>query len=120
MHYTTAKTIAQYMALFDGEIQQRLQQIYNIIKAAAPQATEAMSYQMPTFKLNGNLIHFAVMKNHLGLYPTPSAVTAFAKELTEYVTSKGAIQFPHDKHLPLDLIKRIVEFRVKENQAKKK
>ncbi len=85
------------------------------IKSAAPQATEKMSYQMPTFHLNGNLVHFAAYKKHIGFYPAPSGITAYQEELKIYKTSKGAVQFPIDKPLPLDLIKKIVKFRVAEN-----
>jgi len=85
------------------------------IRSAAPDATEKMSYQMPTFYLNGNLVHFAAYRKHIGFYPTPSAIFAFRDELKPYKTSKGAVQFPIDKPLPLDLISRIVSFRVEEN-----
>jgi uncharacterized protein YdhG (YjbR/CyaY superfamily) len=84
------------------------------IKTVA-QASEKISYQMPTFYLNGNLVHFAAYKSHLGFYPTPSAILAFKKDLSDYVCSKGAIRFPLDKPLPIDLIQKIALFRVKEN-----
>ncbi|MFA6508428.1 MAG: DUF1801 domain-containing protein, partial [Treponemataceae bacterium] len=80
--------------------------------------TEAISYQMPTFKLNGNLVHFAAFKKHIGLYPAPSGIAAFAPELSPYVHAKGSVQFPFDKPLPLDVIERIVAFRVEENSRK--
>jgi uncharacterized protein YdhG (YjbR/CyaY superfamily) len=85
------------------------------IRSAAPDATEKMSYQMPTFYLNGNLVHFAAFRKHIGFYPAPNAIVAFQEELKRYKTSKGAVQFPIDKPLPLDLITRIVAFRVEEN-----
>ena len=88
------------------------------IREAAPDAVEAISYQMPTFKLNGNLVHFAAYKNHIGFYPTPSGVEAFREELSAYKVSKGAIQFPIDQPMPLDLVRRIVQFRVAQNQTK--
>jgi uncharacterized protein YdhG (YjbR/CyaY superfamily) len=88
------------------------------IKAAAPQATEKISYQMPTFYLKGNLVHFAALKNHIGFYPTPSGVQAFLKETSRYASTKGVIQFPLDEPLPLKLVTKIVKFRVTENLKK--
>jgi len=90
------------------------------IRKAAPEATEAISYQIPTFKLNGNLVHFAAFKNHVGFFPTSSGIAAFKKELSPYKGSKGSVQFPKDKPIPYDLVKRITEFRVKENLKKKR
>jgi uncharacterized protein YdhG (YjbR/CyaY superfamily) len=90
------------------------------IRKAAPKADETMSYGMPTFKLNGNLVHFAGYKNHIGFYPTPSGIEAFNKELSVYKSSKGAVQFPLDQRLPLTLITKIVKLRVKENEEKRK
>jgi uncharacterized protein YdhG (YjbR/CyaY superfamily) len=98
-----------------------LEKIRQTIKKAAPGATEAIAYQMPTIRLNGkNLVHFAAFKHHIGFYPTPSGIEPFKKELSPYKRSKGTVQFPPDKPVPFDLIKRIVEFRVKEIQAKPK
>ena len=112
--------IDEYIKLFPIEIQKILESIREIIKKAAPTATEAISYQMPTFKLNGkNLVHFAAFKNHIRLFPTPSGVSAFEKNLKSYRTSKGTIQFPLDKPIPYDLIKKIVEFRLWESTSKK-
>ncbi len=88
------------------------------IAKAAPKADEAISYGMPTFKLQGNLVHFAGYKNHIGFYPAPSGIVNFAEDLKKYQTSKGAIQFPIDEKLPLALVTKIVKFRVKENLAK--
>ena len=85
------------------------------IGKAAPNATEAIKYAMPTFVLHGNLVHFAGYQNHIGFYPAPSGIEVFKKELTAYKTSKGAIQFPLDKPLPLSLITKIVKFRVNES-----
>jgi len=111
-------TIDQYIDQFTEDTKERLIQIRELIIEVAPQSTEDIKYKMPTFILNGNLIHFAAYKKHIGIYPMPSGVEAFQKELAPYVTSKGAIQFPLDKPLPLDLIRRIVEYRVKENLSK--
>jgi uncharacterized protein YdhG (YjbR/CyaY superfamily) len=90
------------------------------ISKAAPGAVEAISYQMPTFKLNGrNLVHFAAFKNHIGFYPTPSGTQAFQKELSPYKGAKGSIRFPLDEPIPYDLVRKIVVFRVKESSVKK-
>jgi len=107
-----------YILGFPDEIQTRLKQIRATIKAAAPEAEETIKYAMPTFILHGNLVHFAAFKNHIGLYPTPSGIVAFKEELSVYKGAKGSIQFPHDKPLPLELIAKIVAFRVKENNEK--
>jgi uncharacterized protein YdhG (YjbR/CyaY superfamily) len=112
-------TIDQYIAGFPPEIQVILSKLRAAAKKAAPQAMEKISYQMPAFYLNGNLVYFAAFKNHIGFFPTSSGVAAFQKELAKYATSKGTVHFPLDKPLPLDLIKRIVRFRVKENSPKK-
>lgn len=108
--------IDEYIANFSGEIKERLILIRRIIANAAPQAKEKISYQMPAFYLNGNLVYFAAHKKHIGFYPTSSAMVAFAKELAEFKTSKGAIQFPYNKPLPITLVREIVLFRAKENQ----
>jgi uncharacterized protein YdhG (YjbR/CyaY superfamily) len=108
-------TIDQYISNCPSNVQDILKKFRDIIHEEAPQATEAIKYQMPTFVLNGeNLIHFAAYRNHIGLYPTPSAIIAFKKELKNYVTTKGAIQFVIAKSMPYDLIRKIAEFRVKE------
>jgi uncharacterized protein YdhG (YjbR/CyaY superfamily) len=114
----TIGTIDEYIAAFPVEVQKKLQEMRAAIKAAAPKASEKISYQMPTFVLNGNLVHFAAFKNHLGFYPVPTGIEKFKKELSAYKTSKGAVQFPLDKPLPLALIRRIVKFRVAENLQK--
>jgi uncharacterized protein YdhG (YjbR/CyaY superfamily) len=108
-------TIDEYIAIFPEEVQAKLRQLRTVIHTAAPDATEKISYQMPTFYLNGNLVHFAALKNHIGFYPTPSGIENFKEELKSYKSSKGAVQFPLDQPLPLDLIARIVQFRVTEN-----
>lgn len=107
--------IDEYIALFPEEIQVILAKIRQIIKENAPEASEKISYQMPTFFLNGNLIHFAAFKNHIGLYPTPSGIDAFKEELSKYKGAKGSVQFPLDQPIPYDLIKRIVLYRVAES-----
>ncbi len=111
-------SIDAYISQYPATVQELLQQIRTTIKKAAPKADEAISYGMPTFKLHGNLVHFAANKAHLGFYPAPSAIVAFENELKDYVTSKGAIQFPFDKKLPLALVTKIVKYRVKENLEK--
>jgi len=113
------KTIDEYIAAFPKDVQSIMEKLRKAIKEQAPQATEAISYQMPTFKLNGNLVHFAAYKKHIGFYPTPSAIEAFTEKLSGYKTSKGAVQFPINKPLPIDLVKEMVTYRVKENLAKK-
>jgi uncharacterized protein YdhG (YjbR/CyaY superfamily) len=118
MQRIPAKDIDEYIAAFSGKVQSNLVKLRATIKKAAPKAEEKMSYAIPTFFLGGkNLVHFAAYKNHIGFYPAPSAITAFSKELKEYKTSKGAIQFPVDKPLPLTLISKIVKYRVQENTA---
>ena len=112
--------IDNYIVQFPEETQTLLQQMRETIHAAAPEATEAISYQMPTFKLHGNLVHFAGYKNHIGFYPVPTGIEAFKDELAVYKQGKGSVQFPLDQPLPLALIGRIVKFRVAENLAKAK
>lgn len=114
------KTIDEYISSFPMTTQIILKDIRKAIKEIVPEATEAISYGMPTFKLNGNLIHFAAYKHHIGFYPTPSGVEAFKKDLEKYKTSKGAIQFPIDKPMPLALFRKIVKYRVKEMLNKTK
>jgi uncharacterized protein YdhG (YjbR/CyaY superfamily) len=108
------ETIDEYIQTFPKDIQRILERIRKTIKEAAPGASEAISYQMPTFKLNGNLVHFAGYENHIGFYPTPSGTEAFKKEVSGYKSGKGSVQFPLDKPIPYSLIKKIVKFRVKE------
>lgn len=108
-------TIDEYLASFPDDVQGILERMRQTIKKAAPTAVETISYQMPTFKLNGkNLVHFAAFKHHIGFYPIPSGITAFQKELSVYKQGKGSVQFPLDKPMPYDLVKRIVLFRVNE------
>ena len=116
----TFTTIDEYISQFPSDVQSKLETLRALIKESAPQSKEKISYQMPTFDLNGNLVHFAAYKNHIGFYPTPSGIEAFKMELSLYKSSKGAVQFPIDEPLPLDLIKEIVIFRVAENKQKVK
>ena len=113
------QTIDAYIAVFPEDVQAILQQVRRTIHEAAPEATEAISYQMPTFKLHGNLVHFGAFKNHIGFYPVPSGMAAFEEELAAYKQGKGSVQFPLNKPMPLDLIRRIVEFRVQDSKAAK-
>lgn len=112
------KTIDEYIAMFPEEIQSTLQALRATIKAAAPDATEKISYQIPTFYLSGNLVHFAAFKDHISFFPTSSGIAAFKRELRKYPSAKGTVRFPIDKPLPLNLIRRIVKFRVAENLKK--
>lgn len=108
----------EYIAGFPKDVQKLLQQMRKTIKKAAPQAEETINYGIPTFTLNGNLVHFAAFKNHIGFYPAPSGIEAFKKELSAYAGAKGSVQFPMYDPLPLELVARIVEFRVAENLQK--
>jgi uncharacterized protein YdhG (YjbR/CyaY superfamily) len=112
------KTIDEYIAAFPGDIQKKLEGLRATIKAAAPDAEERISYQIPTFFSNGNLVHFAAYKKHIGFYPTSSGIRAFKHELAAYELSKGTVRFPIGKPLPLKLISKIVKFRVSENLKK--
>ena len=114
-------TMDAYIASFPKEVQGILEKIRQTIRNAAPGAVEAISYQIPTFKLNGsNLVHFAAWKDHIGFYATPSGNAAFKKELARYKVAKGSIRFPLDEPIPYDLVARIAQFRVQETRAKKK
>ena len=120
MATTDFKTIDEYMASFPEEDQKVLQKIRTTIQKAAPGAEEVISYQMPTFRLKRILVHFAAFKDHISFFPTPSAIVAFKKELSQFETSKGTIKFYKDKPIPYDLIAEITKFRVKENLEKLK
>lgn len=111
-------TIDEYIATFPADVQDILQKVRETIKTAAPQATEAISYGMPTFKLEGNLVHFGAFKTHLGFYPIPSGLEQFQEELAPYKGGKGSVQFPFDQPMPYALITKIVQFRVTENLTK--
>jgi uncharacterized protein YdhG (YjbR/CyaY superfamily) len=113
------KTIDEYIDTFPEDVRAILNELRQTIKETAPEARETISYQMPTFTLNGNLVHFAAFKNHIGFYPTPTGVEAFKEDLSRYKGAKGSVQFPIDQPLPLSLIRRIVEYRVQENLMKK-
>ncbi|WP_339922509.1 DUF1801 domain-containing protein [uncultured Cyclobacterium sp.] len=116
-----AQNIDDYIMEFPQDLVKKLQDLRAIIKDNCPlEVEECLNYKMPTFKLYGNLVHFAAYKNHIGFYPTPSAIEVFKIQLTNYSYSKGAIQFPLDKPLPFQLIADIVQYRVKENTSKKK
>jgi len=111
----TSESIDEYIEKFAPETQEILIMLRKVIKEAAPDAKEKISYQMPTFVLHGNLVHFAAYKNHIGFYPTPSGIDAFKRELSEYKGAKGSVQFPIEKPLPYQLISKIVKYRVVEN-----
>jgi uncharacterized protein YdhG (YjbR/CyaY superfamily) len=113
------QTIEQYIEARPPEVQRVLQRMRETIRKAAPEAVEGISYQVPTFKLNGNLVHFAAFKNHIGFYPAPSGIEAFKKELSPYKGAKGSVQFPLDQPVPFALIEKIVRFRVQENLKKR-
>jgi uncharacterized protein YdhG (YjbR/CyaY superfamily) len=116
---STATSIDGYIAGFPPETQKVLEEVRALITAAAPQATETISYAIPTFDLNGrHLVHFAGYENHVGFYPGASGIAAFKGELKPYKSAKGSVQFPLGRPLPLDLIRRIVEFRVEESAGK--
>lgn len=111
-------TIDEYISQFPENVREILTRIRAAIQQAAPEATEAIKYTMPTFVLNGNLVHFAAYKKHIGFYPAPSGIEQFKEALAPYKWSKGAVQFPIDQPIPYDLIRRITELRVSENRAK--
>ena len=112
---TKFQTVEEYIATFPPKTKKFLKDIRATIKQAAPQAEETISYNMPAFKLHGMLVWYAGYKEHIGLYPRTTVIQAFKKDLAEYKQSKGTIQFPLDQPLPLDLITRIVKYRIKEN-----
>jgi uncharacterized protein YdhG (YjbR/CyaY superfamily) len=120
MKRINAATMDQYISGFPKDIQEILQEMRAEISKAAPEAEETIKYGIPTFTLNGNLVHFGGFKNHIGFYPTPSGIEAFKKELSVYNGAKGSIQFPIDKPLPFALIRKIVKYRVKKNTEKAK
>jgi uncharacterized protein YdhG (YjbR/CyaY superfamily) len=111
-------SIDEYIATFPKEVQTLLERVRTTIKVAAPGAEERISYQMPAFAQNGILVYFAVHKEHIGFYPTASGIVAFQAKLSPYTSSKGAVQFPISQPLPLELIGKIVQFRVAENLKK--
>jgi uncharacterized protein YdhG (YjbR/CyaY superfamily) len=114
----TPTSIDDYIASFPPDVQEILEKIRSTIREAAPEAEETIKYRMPTFTLNGNLVHFAAFKKHIGFYPVPTGIEKFKKELSVYAGGKGSVQFPLDKPIPYDLINRIVRFRTEENLRK--
>ena len=112
---TPPKNIDDYIAGFPAEVQEILEKIRSTIRKAAPDAKETINYGIPTFTLNGNLVHFAGFRGHIGFYPTPSGIEKFKEELSVYEGAKGSVQFPLDQPMPLGLIRKIVKFRVQEN-----
>jgi uncharacterized protein YdhG (YjbR/CyaY superfamily) len=118
---TVPSTIDEYITGFPKEVQERLQRLRQVIQEAAPDAEEAIRYQMPTFRFAGkNLVFFAAFPHHIGFYPIPSGIKAFKKELAGYKQGKGSVQFPLDEPVPYDLVKKIVLFRVKETKTASK
>ncbi len=118
MEKNTFDNIDDYISSFPEDVQVILEKIRAVIRDAAPDATEKISYQMPTFVLHGNLVHFAAYKKHIGFYPTPSGIETFKAELAAYKGAKGSVQFPLDQPIPYDLIGQITTFRVAENLEK--
>jgi uncharacterized protein YdhG (YjbR/CyaY superfamily) len=111
-------SIDEYIAGFPPDVQQILEQIRSVIRAIAPDAEETIKYRMPTFVLHENMVHFAAFTNHVGFYPTPSGIAKFKDELSAYNCARGSVQFPIGEPIPLNLIKKIVSFRVQEVRAK--
>jgi uncharacterized protein YdhG (YjbR/CyaY superfamily) len=118
MEKTSFKNVDEYIASFPENLRTLLEEMRTTIKKAAPKCEEVISYQMPAYKYFGILVYFAGYKNHIGFYPTASAIEAFKKELSIYKGAKGSVQFPLDKPLPEDLITKIVKFKLKENEQK--
>lgn len=114
------QNIDEYIAGFPKEVQEILEKIRMTIRKAAPDAEETINYQIPTFTLQGNLVHFAAYKNHIGFYPTPTGIAKFKNELSVYEGAKGSIKFPLDKPIPFGLISKIAKFRIKENLERTK
>lgn len=112
---TTPKNFDEYIAGFPHDVQEILEKIRVTVRKAAPDAEETISYQIPTFKLEGNLVHFGAFKKHVGFYPSPTGIEKFKDVLSVYQGAKGSVRFPLDKPMPFGLISRIVKFRVKEN-----
>ena len=118
MKKTNYQSIDEYIGTFPDDIQSHLESMRQIIKSVIPGAIETISYQIPTFKINNkNIVHFSAYKNHIGLYPGPSAIEHFKEGLSHYKWSKGAVQFPLDNPIPSELVKKIVIFRARENQS---
>lgn len=120
MNKNTAKNIDDYIDRFPKDVQRLLKQLRATVKKTAPQAQEKISYAMPAFALNGILVYFAAYQSHIGFYPGAAAILSFKKDIQKFKSSKGTIQFPLDKPLPLALVVRIVKYRVQQNLQKKK
>lgn len=118
MNSTKPAGIDEYISHFPRHIQTILQEVRAVIKKTAPAAEETIKYNMPTFTLNGNLVYFAAFKNHIGFFPAPTNNEAFTKALSPYKTGKGSVQFPLDQPMPVRLIAKIVEWRIRENALK--
>lgn len=114
----TYATVDEYIKTFPASVRSILEKVRQTIKQAAPQAEEVISYGIPTFKLNGNLVHFGGAKNHVGFYPGPGAIEEFKADISNYQSSKGTVQFQLDEPIPYDLIKKITEYRVKQTLEK--
>ncbi|MBN1265705.1 MAG: DUF1801 domain-containing protein [Anaerolineales bacterium] len=111
-------SINEYIAQFPASVQEKLKALRAVIREAAPDAVEKISYRMPTFYLKGNLVHFAAYRNHIGFYPAPSGIERYREKLSDYQGGKGSVQFPLDQPIPYDLVSEIVRFRVQENLEK--
>ena len=120
MPHEKSKAVDAYIASHPEDVRLMLEEMRQTIREAAPQTEEIIDYGIPTYQLNGNVVHFGGFRHHIGFYPTPSGMIAFSKELKPYKQTRGTVKFPLDEPLPLDLIRRITEFRVNENKAKKK
>jgi uncharacterized protein YdhG (YjbR/CyaY superfamily) len=114
------ETVDEYISNYPENLQEKLKELRETVKKVAPDAIEKISYGMPAYTYKGMLLYFAAHANHIGIYPYPSAMEVFKKEISDYRTSKGTIQFPHSEKLPLKLISEIVKFRVQENIRKEK
>jgi uncharacterized protein YdhG (YjbR/CyaY superfamily) len=112
------KSIDEYIANFDAEIQKTLNELRSFIKSEVPEATEKISYGMPTFYLKGNLVHFAAFKDHYGFFPSPSGIDEFEKELSPYRSGKGTLRFSFKEQIPWDILKKVIRYRVEENLRK--
>ena len=118
MESSPLREIDEYIARFPADVQEKLQKLRAIIREAAPGAEEAISYQIPTFRLHGNLVHFAAYKKHIGFYPAASGIEHFKDELSGFKLSRGTVQFPLDRPIPFELVTKIVKFRVQENRER--
>lgn len=113
------RTVDEYIAQFPADVQARLEQMRAACRAGAPEADEIISYGMPAYYQNGNVVYFGAAKKHIGFYPTPQGVESFADEFAKYPGAKGSVQFPHDQPLPLELVTRVTAKRVEQNLARK-